>query len=199
MAGEAQAAVSLCPLYLPAALRPSVPSRLPVLLRLLFNPLLLPLVQLCLVKITAPYKDFPLQLVHMMPLFYPASLFSLILLLTLCVCTHIISSVGLQMQGVAQAEGDSEQKFIEGSLVEAPSPAHNEPQTPMDADKTAIYRYCPHPLSNALCLSIGSLCHLRSSDEWGLITSGSVQASVSGLSSSTLSHPIYLPQTICKK
>ncbi|XP_030199584.1 homeobox protein PKNOX1.1 isoform X2 [Gadus morhua] len=54
-----------------------------------------------------------------------------------------------QMQGVAQAEGDSEQKFIEGSLVEAPSPAHNEPQTPMDADKTAIYR---HPLFPLLAL-----------------------------------------------
>ncbi|KAJ3592091.1 hypothetical protein NHX12_007220 [Muraenolepis orangiensis] len=54
-----------------------------------------------------------------------------------------------QMQGVAQTESDSEQKFIEGSLVDAPSPTHNEPQTPMDADKTAIYR---HPLFPLLAL-----------------------------------------------
>ena len=145
-------------MYLPAVFRLSVTFRLPVPLTLIsFFHSSLQLVQLCLVRIT-PYKDLPLQLVHMMSLLYLCPHLFSCLLSPLCLRWHIISSVGLQMQGVAQAEGDSEQKFIEGSLVEAPSPAHNEPQTPMDADKTAIYRYCPHPLSNALCLSVGSLC-----------------------------------------
>lgn len=49
------------------------------------------------------------------------------------------------MQGVAAAaaDSDSEQKFIEGTLPEAPSPAPAEPQTPMDADKSSIYQYIP--------------------------------------------------------
>ena len=64
-AGQAQAAVSLCPLYLPALFRLSVTLRLPVPLLLIIYPFLQQLVQLCLVKITAPYKDLPLQLVHM--------------------------------------------------------------------------------------------------------------------------------------
>ncbi len=46
----------------------------------------------------------------------------------------------LQMQGVATVDSDSEQKFIEGTLAEAPSPAPTEPQTPMDVDKASIYR-----------------------------------------------------------
>ncbi|KAM3862442.1 homeobox protein PKNOX1-like [Diretmus argenteus] len=54
-----------------------------------------------------------------------------------------------QMQGMAQTDSDSEQKFIVGTLVEAPSPAPMEPQTPMDADKSSIYR---HPLFPLLAL-----------------------------------------------
>ncbi|KAM4609081.1 homeobox protein PKNOX1.1 isoform 1-T1 [Polymixia lowei] len=50
-----------------------------------------------------------------------------------------------QMQGVVQTDSDSEQKF----MVESPSPAHAEPQTPMDADKASIYR---HPLFPLLAL-----------------------------------------------
>lgn len=45
------------------------------------------------------------------------------------------------MQGVVKVDGDSEQKFIEGTLVAVPSPAPTEPQTPMDVDKASIYRY----------------------------------------------------------
>uniref|UniRef100_A0A671TNE4 Pbx/knotted 1 homeobox 1.1 n=1 Tax=Sparus aurata TaxID=8175 RepID=A0A671TNE4_SPAAU len=55
----------------------------------------------------------------------------------------------LQMQGVATVDSDSEQKFIEGTLAEAPSPAPTEPQTPMDVDKASIYR---HPLFPLLAL-----------------------------------------------
>ncbi|XP_056145281.1 homeobox protein PKNOX1.1 isoform X2 [Lampris incognitus] len=53
------------------------------------------------------------------------------------------------MQGVVQTDSDSDQKFIEGTLVEASSPAPAEPQTPMDADKASIYR---HPLFPLLAL-----------------------------------------------
>ncbi|XP_041858701.1 homeobox protein PKNOX1.1 isoform X2 [Melanotaenia boesemani] len=53
-----------------------------------------------------------------------------------------------QMQGVVKADDDSEQ-FIEATLVEVPSPAPTEPQTPMDADKASIYR---HPLFPLLAL-----------------------------------------------
>ncbi|XP_037344161.1 homeobox protein PKNOX1.1 isoform X1 [Pungitius pungitius] len=52
-----------------------------------------------------------------------------------------------QMQGVVKVDG--EQKFIEGTLAEAPSPIPTEPQTPMDADKASIYR---HPLFPLLAL-----------------------------------------------
>ncbi|TNN03687.1 hypothetical protein fugu_000716, partial [Takifugu bimaculatus] len=45
-----------------------------------------------------------------------------------------------QMSGVAALEGDSEDKFIKGTLAEASSPPPPEPQKPMDADKAAIYR-----------------------------------------------------------
>lgn len=45
-----------------------------------------------------------------------------------------------KMQGVVAVDSDSEQKFIEGTLAEAPSSAPAEPQTPMDADKASIYR-----------------------------------------------------------
>ncbi|XP_037646567.1 homeobox protein PKNOX1.1 isoform X1 [Sebastes umbrosus] len=54
-----------------------------------------------------------------------------------------------QMQGVAKVDSDTEQKYIEGTLAEAPSPAPTEPQTPMDADKASIYR---HPLFPLLAL-----------------------------------------------
>ncbi|XP_031725804.1 homeobox protein PKNOX1.1 isoform X2 [Anarrhichthys ocellatus] len=54
-----------------------------------------------------------------------------------------------QMQGVVKVDGESEQKFIEGTLAEAPSPIPTEPQTPMDADKASIYR---HPLFPLLAL-----------------------------------------------
>lgn len=49
-------------------------------------------------------------------------------------------SLSGKMQGVAAVDSDSEQKFIEGTLAEAPSPVATEPQTPMDADKASIYR-----------------------------------------------------------
>ncbi|KAM3607365.1 uncharacterized protein V6R79_006336 [Siganus canaliculatus] len=52
-----------------------------------------------------------------------------------------------QMSSVV--DSDSEQKFIEGTLAEASSPAPTEPQTPMDADKASIYR---HPLFPLLAL-----------------------------------------------
>ncbi|XP_068602020.1 homeobox protein PKNOX1.1 [Brachionichthys hirsutus] len=54
-----------------------------------------------------------------------------------------------QMQGVATADGDAGQNFIEGALAEVSSPAPAEPQTPMDADKASIYR---HPLFPLLAL-----------------------------------------------
>ncbi|XP_029690415.1 homeobox protein PKNOX1.1 isoform X1 [Takifugu rubripes] len=54
-----------------------------------------------------------------------------------------------QMSGVAALEGDSEDKFIKGTLAEACSPPPPEPQKPMDADKAAIYR---HPLFPLLAL-----------------------------------------------
>ncbi|KAA8588457.1 hypothetical protein FQN60_001651 [Etheostoma spectabile] len=56
-----------------------------------------------------------------------------------------------QMQGVnvIKVGDDTEQKFLEGTLAEAPSPAPTEPQTPMDADKASIYR---HPLFPLLAL-----------------------------------------------
>ncbi|XP_026232382.1 homeobox protein PKNOX1.1 isoform X2 [Anabas testudineus] len=53
------------------------------------------------------------------------------------------------MQGVVKVDSDSEQKFIEGTLAEASSPAPTEPQTPMDAAKASIYR---HPLFPLLAL-----------------------------------------------
>ena len=48
--------------------------------------------------------------------------------------------LSLQMQGVVKVDGESEQKFIEGTLAEVSSPAPAEPQTPMDTDKASIYR-----------------------------------------------------------
>ncbi|KAK5890929.1 hypothetical protein CesoFtcFv8_014404 [Champsocephalus esox] len=54
-----------------------------------------------------------------------------------------------QMQGVVKVDGDSEQKYLEGTLAEVPSPAPTEPQTPMDVDKASIYR---HPLFPLLAL-----------------------------------------------
>ncbi|XP_055361218.1 homeobox protein PKNOX1.1 isoform X3 [Betta splendens] len=54
-----------------------------------------------------------------------------------------------QMQGVVKIDSDSEQKFIEGTLAEVPSPAQADPQTPMDAVKASIYR---HPLFPLLAL-----------------------------------------------
>ncbi|XP_005751628.1 homeobox protein PKNOX1.1 isoform X2 [Pundamilia nyererei] len=54
-----------------------------------------------------------------------------------------------QMQGIIKVDSDSEQKFMEGTLGEVPSPAPTEPQTPMDADKASIYR---HPLFPLLAL-----------------------------------------------
>ncbi|XP_067371823.1 homeobox protein PKNOX1.1 isoform X2 [Channa argus] len=54
-----------------------------------------------------------------------------------------------QMQSVVKVDSDSDQKFVEGTLAEAPSPAPTEPQTPMDADKASIYR---HPLFPLLAL-----------------------------------------------
>ncbi|TNN48412.1 Homeobox protein PKNOX1 [Liparis tanakae] len=54
-----------------------------------------------------------------------------------------------QMQGVVKVDGESEQKFLEGTLAETPSPIPTEPQTPMDADKASIYR---HPLFPLLAL-----------------------------------------------
>ncbi|XP_028992205.1 homeobox protein PKNOX1.1 isoform X1 [Betta splendens] len=53
------------------------------------------------------------------------------------------------MQGVVKIDSDSEQKFIEGTLAEVPSPAQADPQTPMDAVKASIYR---HPLFPLLAL-----------------------------------------------
>ncbi|XP_030635967.1 homeobox protein PKNOX1 isoform X1 [Chanos chanos] len=54
-----------------------------------------------------------------------------------------------QMQVVAQAEGGSEQRLVEGNAAEASSPGPAEPLTPMEADKAAIYR---HPLFPLLAL-----------------------------------------------
>ncbi|XP_010788783.1 homeobox protein PKNOX1 [Notothenia coriiceps] len=54
-----------------------------------------------------------------------------------------------QMQAVVKVDGDSEQKYLEGTLAEVPSPAPTEPQTPMDVDKASIYR---HPLFPLLAL-----------------------------------------------
>ncbi|KAJ4933240.1 hypothetical protein JOQ06_030073 [Pogonophryne albipinna] len=54
-----------------------------------------------------------------------------------------------QMQGVVKVDGVSEQKYLEGTLAEVPSPAPTEPQTPMDVDKASIYR---HPLFPLLAL-----------------------------------------------
>ncbi|CAI5670746.1 unnamed protein product [Oreochromis niloticus] len=62
---------------------------------------------------------------------------------------HSVSIASLQMQGVIKVDSDSEQKFMEGTLGEVPSPAPTEPQTPMDADKASIYR---HPLFPLLAL-----------------------------------------------
>ncbi|XP_049584372.1 homeobox protein PKNOX1.1 isoform X6 [Syngnathus scovelli] len=60
------------------------------------------------------------------------------------------SSIGQQwqMQGVTKLESHSEEKF-EGMLAEAPNPTLADPQTPMDVDKTSIYR---HPLFPLLAL-----------------------------------------------
>ncbi|XP_049904294.1 homeobox protein PKNOX1.1 isoform X3 [Epinephelus moara] len=60
-----------------------------------------------------------------------------------------VTKIGTQMQGVVKVDIESEHKFIEGTLVEASSPAPTEPQTPMDADKASIYR---HPLFPLLAL-----------------------------------------------
>lgn len=58
----------------------------------------------------------------------------------LFICLTSLSLFPGKMQGVAAADSDPEQKFIEGTLAEAPSPAAAEPQTPMDVDKASIYR-----------------------------------------------------------
>ncbi|KAF3842678.1 hypothetical protein F7725_001527 [Dissostichus mawsoni] len=60
-----------------------------------------------------------------------------------------VTKIGTQMQGVVKVDGDSEQKYLEGTLAEVPSPAPTEPQTPMDVDKASIYR---HPLFPLLAL-----------------------------------------------
>ncbi|XP_028248745.1 homeobox protein PKNOX1.1 isoform X3 [Parambassis ranga] len=54
-----------------------------------------------------------------------------------------------QMQGAGKIDSDSEQKFLEVTLMEVPSPGTTEPQTPMDRDKASIYR---HPLFPLLAL-----------------------------------------------
>ncbi|XP_017276711.1 homeobox protein PKNOX1.1 isoform X3 [Kryptolebias marmoratus] len=53
-----------------------------------------------------------------------------------------------QMQSVVKID-DPEQKFLDGTLVDVPSPVPAELQTPMDADKASIYR---HPLFPLLAL-----------------------------------------------
>uniref|UniRef100_A0A3Q3L9Y4 Pbx/knotted 1 homeobox 1.1 n=1 Tax=Mastacembelus armatus TaxID=205130 RepID=A0A3Q3L9Y4_9TELE len=60
-----------------------------------------------------------------------------------------VTKIGTQILGVVKVDSDSEQKFIEGTLAEAPSPTPTEAQTPMDADKASIYR---HPLFPLLAL-----------------------------------------------
>lgn len=52
------------------------------------------------------------------------------------------------MQGGGKVDGDSDQKFMEGTLSEGHSP-NSEAQSPMDADKASIYR---HPLFPLLAL-----------------------------------------------
>ncbi|XP_013888026.1 homeobox protein PKNOX1 isoform X1 [Austrofundulus limnaeus] len=53
-----------------------------------------------------------------------------------------------QMQSVVKVD-DPEQKYIDETLVDVPSPAPTELQTPMDVDKASIYR---HPLFPLLAL-----------------------------------------------
>uniref|UniRef100_A0A3Q0R4L4 Pbx/knotted 1 homeobox 1.1 n=1 Tax=Amphilophus citrinellus TaxID=61819 RepID=A0A3Q0R4L4_AMPCI len=71
------------------------------------------------------------------------------MLITVFSSLTCLSSPPLQMQGVVKVDSDTEQKFIEETLGEVPSPAPAEPQTPMDADKASIYR---HPLFPLLAL-----------------------------------------------
>ncbi|KAM9802218.1 homeobox protein PKNOX1.1 isoform 4-T6 [Syngnathus typhle] len=62
--------------------------------------------------------------------------------------TNLKAKFREQMQGVTKIESHSEEKF-EGMLAEAPNPTLADPQTPMDVDKTSIYR---HPLFPLLAL-----------------------------------------------
>uniref|UniRef100_A0A3Q1FSE4 Pbx/knotted 1 homeobox 1.1 n=1 Tax=Acanthochromis polyacanthus TaxID=80966 RepID=A0A3Q1FSE4_9TELE len=84
-----------------------------------------------------------------MSLYFSFSAFLFIFPINFCLPFSHLFSLSLQMQGVVKVDSDSEQKFIEGTLAEVPSPAPTEPQTPMDADKASIYR---HPLFPLLAL-----------------------------------------------